>query len=90
MNDGRYVVDRIEGKYAVMARDDGATVDVPLDELPRDLREGAVLLVPLSRDGAPNWASAMRDHEEEERRLEEAKGILEELKKRDEGGDVVL
>ncbi len=96
MSSRRYVVDRFEGRLAVLMADDeeGATVDVSRAELPAGIEEGigegAVLVVPISESGQPQWGSATRDLEEEARRLEEAKAILEELKRRDGGGDVVL
>ena len=90
MTSRRYVVDRIEGTLAALEADGGGTVDVPLAELPGDVQEGAVLSVPVSQAGVPDWRGATRDRDEERRRRDEAKRILEELKKRDRGGDVVL
>lgn len=90
MTSRHWVVDRIEETLAVLEADDGTTTNVPLSELPDDVAEGAVLSVPVSRLGVPDWASAARDSDEERKRLEEARRILDELERRDGGGDVVL
>ena len=58
-----WVVDRIEGKVAVLvADDDQKTLDMPLTALPHGLREGTVLRVTESK-GHPLWTSAMLDEE---------------------------
>ena len=85
-----WVVDRVEGRIAVLvADDDEETLDVPLDVLPHGLREGTVLRVTES-EGHPLWASAMLDEELRLRRLRQAETALNELKSRDPGGDIVL
>lgn len=82
-------VDRIEGQLAVLALDDGSTVDVPLKSLPKGTREGSVLRVP-DENGMLQWSEAELDELERRRRLGEARRNLDELKKRDPGGDLTL
>lgn len=65
-------------------------VELPLSTLPAGVREGWVLVVPRSGNGPPRWVEAVRDEDEERRRLEEGRRILEELEERDEGGDIDL
>jgi hypothetical protein len=85
-----WVVDRVEGRIAVLvADDDEDTLDVPLNVLPHGLREGTVLRVTES-EGHPLWASAMLDEELRLRRLRQAETALNEFKNRDPGGDIVL
>ena len=52
--------------------------------------EGAVLRVPVTEEGQADWSLAVLDEELRRRRIAEAQNILEQLKKRDPGGDVVL
>ena len=85
-----WVVDRVEGGIAVLvADDDGETVDVPLAVLPPGVREGSVLSVSESA-GEPLWSSAVLDEEFRLERLKRAEAALDELRKRDPGGDIVL
>jgi hypothetical protein len=85
-----WVVDRIEGEVAVLVADDNQeTLDMPLNVLPRGLREGTVLRVTESK-GHPLWTSAMLDEELRLRSLKQAETALDELKNRDPGGDIVL
>lgn len=85
-----WVVDRLEGDLVVVVSDDGRTAEVPVADLPPGGVDGLVFRVPRGEDGLPLWRDAMPDEEETGRRLEEAEGMLEGLKKRDPGGDVVL
>ena len=87
-----FVVDRLEGKVAVIiADDDGRHFDVPRSAIPKDARrEGAVLRVKMSKAGEPDWNSAEVDRAEETRRLEDARKQLEKLKGSDPGGDISL
>lgn len=84
-----YVVDRIEGAYAIVESDAGATFDVPLAVLGRHAREGAVLRVPGPAE-SPAWELATRDLVEEGARRERAAARLRALRDGDSGGDVVL
>jgi hypothetical protein len=85
-----YAVDRLEGGIAVLVSDSGATVHMPRVELPTGLREGAVLRVRFGAQNLPDWSSAVVDRPEEERRLREAKQMLDEMKRSDPGGDIKL
>lgn len=49
-----------------------------------------MLRVPAAEEGDLAWRLAVPDEELRQRRLAEARDILEELKARDPGGDVVL
>ena len=84
-----YVVDRLEGKTAVIVADEGATYDVARSDLPKGCREGTVLR--LERMGEPiNWAGAEIDEAERLRRLERGRATLDRLSRSDPGGDVDL
>jgi hypothetical protein len=85
-----YAVDRLEGNIAVLVSDLGATLQMPRVELPTGLREGAVLRVRFGAQNLPDWSSAVIDKEEEQRRLREAKEMLDDLKRSDPGGDIKL
>ena len=86
-----WVVDRIEGDTVVLVEDETRrTLEVARSLISVSIDEGTVLRVPTTEDGGPDWGSAEPDEELRERRLVEAREVLEELKKRDPGGDVVL
>ena len=88
---GIWVVDRIEGDTAVLVEDGtGRTLDVTRSLLTVSVDEGTVLRVPVTDEGRPNWRLAMPDEELRRRRLAEARDVLDQLKMRDPGGDVVL
>ena len=85
-----WVVDRVEGRVAVLvADDDGGRTDVPLARLPDGLGEGAVLRLPLE-GGRPVWKGARVDEGLRRARLDEAEGALDRLRRRDPGGDISL
>jgi hypothetical protein len=54
------------------------------------VREGSVLRVRFGAANLPNWSSAVIDKEEEQRRLKEAKDLLDEMKRSYPGGDITL
>ena len=83
------VVDRIEGRVAVLIADDGALHQVAMADLRGAVREGAVFRVPIEA-GVPRWARAQRDAAEEARRRTAAQARLDALRRGDSGGDVVL
>ena len=86
-----WVVDRIEGDTAVLVEDaTGRTLEVSRSLISASVDEGAVLRVPATEEGAPDWRLAEADEELRRRRLAEARDVLEQLKMRDPGGDVVL
>jgi hypothetical protein len=84
----RYAVDRIEGETAVLMGDDGAEVALPMRNLGCAVEEGFMLLVPVGRDGWPQWRRARVDSAERERRIEHGTDVLQDLEARDPGGDV--
>ncbi len=86
-----WVVDRIESDTVVLVQDgSGRTLEVSRSLISVSIGEGTVLRVPATEEGGPDWGLAVADEELRERRLAEAQNVLEELKKRDPGGDVVL
>ena len=86
-----WVVDRIEGDRAVLVEDGtGRSLNVSRSLMSVSVDEGAVLRVPVTEEGQADWSLAVLDEELRQRRLAEARDILEELKTRDPGGDVVL
>ncbi len=78
MNERHYAVDRIEGTTAVLKDDDGRPIAVPLARLPERIRQGSVIRVVHDRTGKPDWAGAVIDHEEAERRVAEARAMLQD------------
>ncbi len=86
-----WVVDRIEGDTAILVEDETRrTLEVARKLLAVSVAEGTVLRVPATEEGGPDWGSAVPDEELRQRRLAEARDVLEQLKRRDPGGDVVL
>ena len=59
----QYIVDRIEGGYAVLTAESGESKSFPLPQLPDDVREGMTLL--RGPDGAfvPDAADPRARHE---------------------------
>lgn len=84
-----YVVDRIEGKIAVVVGDDGRSFGLPKRQLPTGCREGTVLRVEVRGDTI-DWSRAVIDDAERRRRLEQARETLRHLGETDAGGDVTL
>jgi hypothetical protein len=85
-----WVVDRFEGDLAILVSDDGEVVETARKLLPRGSRVGVVLRVSRDADGELEWGEGSVDDEATRERRAEAEGILEELRKRDPGGDVAL
>ncbi len=86
-----WVVDRVEDGIAVLVEDDGDIIVQVAAALLGDLAvEGAILRVPLGSVGEPVWTEATRDIEAEQDRLQQGERRLDELKRRDPGGDIVL
>jgi len=84
-----YVVDRIEGELIVLVDDSGGDkVNMDSWELPV-VNEGDVLVVQLQND-KPQWGKVTVLPEEARKRYEESRKQIEELKKRDPGGDIEL
>jgi len=72
-------LDRFEGQLAVLASEDGASIDVPRAWLPADARPGDVLTVAFARDDDATRKLA-----------EETKAIQAGMKAADDGGDLKL
>jgi hypothetical protein len=86
-----YAVDRIERANVVLVDDDGRVTTVARSALSgRAVREGAVLRVPMGPGGEPAWSGAAVDEAETERRRQDARRALDQLRKRDPGGDVQI
>jgi hypothetical protein len=85
-----YTIDRIEGRFAVLAPDEGPPIEVARRELPKGAREGSVLRVAMDGQGQPDWPTAVIDRGEEKRRSDKAEKTLDEMKKTDPGGDITL
>lgn len=85
-----FAIDRFEGEYVILIGDDGKPYDVRRAELPASLREGSVLSVRMNKAGHPLWSDARLDVAEYDRRLENARQQLRDLKQRDPGGDITL
>lgn len=84
-----YVVDRFEGKTAVVVGDDGRSLDVPRRDLPKGAQEGTVLRVETKGDPI-DWSRAEIDKAERDRRLKLARERLDRLSETDPGGDIEL
>ena len=67
----QYIVDRIEGNLAVCEREDGGFEDIPLDQLPKGIREGNVL---NCENGA--WVLDLKAEKERRKRLFEKQESL--------------
>ncbi|WP_337174837.1 DUF3006 domain-containing protein [Paludisphaera sp.] len=72
-------LDRFEGDLAVLAAEDGASIDVPRAWLPDDARPGDVLTVAFARDEAATRKLAA-----------ETVALQAELKAADDGGYIKL
>ena len=68
------IVDRIEGNIAVVENDKGEHIEIPLRELPNDIREGSVL---KAAEGG-----YIHDIEAEEKRRQEMAAKTKRLFKR--------
>ena len=90
MNKRIWAVDRIEGDVAVLISDiDNRTVEVSLKKLPEDTKEKSILHVFERRD-QPVWNSAVLDESIEVQKESESEEIVEDLKQRDPGGDIII
>ncbi|HXF96634.1 MAG TPA: DUF3006 domain-containing protein [Gemmatimonadales bacterium] len=83
-----YVIDRFEGRVAVLVGDHGEALEVPRTDLPKGSREGTVLR--LDAPGTPDWSRAVIDEAERARRLDQARETLRRLSESDPGGNVEL
>lgn len=73
----KFVIDRFEGDLVILVND--ITMSIPRFLLPREAKEGDVVIVELEVD-----------EEEAERLRKEAKNKINKLKEREEKGDIWL
>ena len=85
-----WVVDRFEGGLAVLVGDEDGVIEVQAGHLPRGASAGDVLRISRDAQGVIRWGATVVDAEATAARREEAREILNELRGRDPGGDVVL
>ena len=85
-----YVVDRLKSVHVELVSDDGELVELSRSDLPEEVEERSVLVVPLDDEGKPDWSGARLDEEERERRRRASQEILNRMRGRDPGGDVNL
>lgn len=85
-----FVVDRIESGVAILISDSGQAIEVDRNLLPKGTRAGSVLHAVKDETGGIRWDTAELDEPERIRRITEARRVLDELKKRDPGGDIDL
>lgn len=83
------VVDGIEADVVRLVADAGVSYELPLSWLPADLHVGEVLEV-IALSGGSGLVQLRRDRDEELRRLERRREVLERLKGTDPGGDLTL
>jgi hypothetical protein len=75
----RFTIDRFEAQWAVLETPDGKTINYPRNLLPKDAKEGDVFDLNID----------MNQKASEERKTN-IKGIVDDLKKKDKGGDIQL
>ena len=75
----RFTLDRFEAQWAVLETPNGKTIDYPHNLLPKDAKEGDVFDLKIDID-----------QEATEERKQNIKGIVDDLKKKDKGGDIQL
>ncbi len=85
-----FAVDRLEAGVAVLISDRGKVFEVASALLPEGARDGTVLRLEWDGVGEVPWATAEIDRAEAERRVDDVRRILDALRKRDPGGDVVM
>lgn len=87
----RWIVDRFEGDLAVVEADGDRVLDVPRWLLPADAAEGDVIVVAVRSEGGTERGLDLRiDREATERVRDEAQRLIDDLRRRDPGGDVNL
>ncbi len=85
-----FVVDRLEGRIAVVVGDDGSLHDVHKSRLPSGASEGSVLSVSSDTNGRLDWSHARLDEAERDRRLKEVEQRIDRVRSLDPGGDLDL
>ncbi|MDT8370222.1 MAG: DUF3006 domain-containing protein [Longimicrobiales bacterium] len=86
-----WTLDRFEGDLGVLISDDGRVLEVARADLPDAIRPGSVVLIHggVDAEALPPGAIEMSEALTERRRAE-AREILDELKRRDPGGDISI
>lgn len=84
------VVDRFEGEWAVVELDGRRFLDLPRTFLPPDARSDDVLVLEVRGEGGEAELRLRRDLEATRRALERGRKLVERLRKKDPGGDIVL
>ena len=72
-------IDRFESQWAVLETPDGKSLNYPRNLLPKGVKEGDVLDLNIEIDQKAT-----------EKRMNNVKGLIEDLKRSDEGGDIQL
>lgn len=85
-----YAVDEIEAGVARLVDDGGRDFTVPLAWLPLGARVGDVLEVNSFAGATGGLVSSRRDPDEQRRRLERGREVLQRLRGTDPGDDVIL
>ena len=75
----KLILDRFEPPWAVLETPDGITFNFPLNLLPEGIKEGDVLKFDIDID-----------REATEERINNIQGLIDDLKKNDQGGDIEL
>ena len=75
----RFTIDRFEAQWAVLETPNGKTINYPRNLLPKGAKEGDVfnLNIDISKEAT-------------EERKTNIQGIVDDLKKKDNGGDIQL
>ena len=75
----RFTIDRFEAQWAVLETPEGKTINYPRNLLPKGAKEGDIIDLKIDID-----------QEATGERKTNIKGIVDDLKKKDKGGDIQL
>ncbi|HUF28289.1 MAG TPA: DUF3006 domain-containing protein [Gemmatimonadaceae bacterium] len=84
-----WIIDRFEGSIAVIEREDGLTLDLPREWLPRQAAEGAVVRLSATRAGESSTVEFQLDPEATARRRAELERLRDAIPKAPDG-DIAL
>ena len=79
MNKKNFIIDRIEPPWAILETSDRIIFNFPLNLLPEGIKEGDVLKFNIEID-----------QEATEQRIKNIQGLIDDLNKNDQGGDIQL
>ena len=85
-----WTVDRLEGDVAVIERQGGGMVNMPVSLLPAGIGEGDLLAVSVTRETELARVVMRRDPRATAKRAAEVDRLAARLKGRDPGGDLSL